>query len=223
MAQQDLHRDRRNPTNLSSRIFGKAREKKIGEIGNIFLAFAQRRDVNGNDVEAIIKVLAKSSLFERLAQIAVGGGEQAYVNFHSACAAEAFEFALLQHAEKLDLDCGRNIADFIEKERALVGEFKLARLARDRARECSLFVAEEFAFQKILWNCRAVDLDEWAGGAARLFVNGAGDQVFANAALSAQQHSGVGRRNAFHGGEPLLHFRAAGNNIRMAVFLAQRL
>src|ERR1035438_9198625 len=41
----------------------------------------------------------------------------------------AFELPLLQHAQKLDLDGGRHVSDFIEEERALVGQFEFARLA----------------------------------------------------------------------------------------------
>ena len=115
MRQQNLHRGGRNAAQLSARILGKASEKKIGEIGNIFLALAQRRNVDGHDVEAVIKVLAEGSLLQRGAQIAIGGGEQADINLDGARAAQALKFALLEHAQKLDLRDGRNVANLVEE------------------------------------------------------------------------------------------------------------
>ena len=51
-----------------------------------------------------------------------------------------------------------HVADFIEKQRALVGEFEFARLAGGGSGEGSFFVTEEFALQKIFGNGGAVDL-----------------------------------------------------------------
>ena len=101
----------------------------------------QRRVVDGNDVQALIQVFAEGAILEGGAQVAVGGGEQAHVDLDGAGAAEALEFALLQHAQEFDLGGGRHVADFVEEERALVGEFELAGLARGGAGEGSFFVA----------------------------------------------------------------------------------
>src|SRR5208283_5405088 len=175
--------------------------------------FAQRRDIDRNHVEAVVEVLAKRSIFERGAQIAVGSGEKANVDFDGACAAEPLELALLQHAEKFDLDGGRHVSDFIEKERALIGKFEFARLAGGRSGKSSFFVTEKLALQQIFRNRGAVDLDERPGGAARFFVNGARNEVFAHSALAAQKNGGVGGRNPFNGGEHFLHFRTDRHNV----------
>jgi hypothetical protein len=39
----------------------------------VFLAAAQRRDVHRQNVQAMVQILAESALFERRAQIGVGG------------------------------------------------------------------------------------------------------------------------------------------------------
>ena len=118
-------------------------------------------------------------------------------------------------------DGGRHVSDFIEEERAFVGEFEFARLAGGGSGEGSFFVAEKFALQKIFGDGGAVDLDERAGSAARLFVDGAGDEVFANSAFAAEQNGGVGGRNAFDGGQHLLHLGADGDDVGMAVLLSE--
>src|SRR6202035_4085735 len=104
---------------------------------------------------------------------------------------------LLQHAEKFDLDGGRHVSDFIEEQRAFVGEFEFARLAGRGSSEGALFVAEKFALQKMFRNGGAVYLDEWSRSPARFFMDEARNEIFANATYAAQQHRGVGGRNPF--------------------------
>ena len=85
-------------------------------------------------------------MFERLAQIAIGSRNEPQIHFDGARATQPFKFAFLQNAQKLDLcGCG-NISNFIEKQRALVGELEFSRLARGGAGKSSFFVAEELAF-----------------------------------------------------------------------------
>src|SRR5208337_4248072 len=96
-------------------------------------------------------------------------------------------------------------------------------LAGGGSSEGSLFVAEEFALQQIFRDGGAVDFDERTGSAARLFVDGAGNEVFANTAFAAQQNGGVGGRDAFNVGQHLLHFGADGNDVGVAVFLSEGL
>src|SRR5437660_4448307 len=113
------------------------------------------------------------------------------------------------------------MSDFVEEQRAFVGEFEFARLAGGGSGESSLFVAEKFALQKIFGDRRAVDLDERPRSAARLFVDGARDEVFADATFSAQQHGGVSRSNPFDGGQYLLHFGTDRDDVGVAVLLSE--
>ena len=96
-------------------------------------------------------------------------------------------------------------------------------LLRRRAGECALLVSEQFAFQQIFRNRRAVDLDERPGGALRVLVNGAGDQIFSDAAFAAEQHGGIGRRDALDQRQHGLHFVALRHDVVVGVAAAQRL
>ncbi len=87
----------------------------------------------------------------------------------------------------------------------------------------ALLVSEQFALQQIFRNRRAVDLDEGAGGALRMFVNGAGDQIFSDAAFAAQQHRGIGRRDALDQRQHGLHFVAMRDDVGVGVAASQRL
>ena len=90
---------------------------------------AQRRDIDRHHVKPVIKVLAKRALLERRAQVAIGGGNQPDINLHGTRAAQSLELALLQDAQQLDLRGRRNIADFVQEQRAFIGQFELSRLA----------------------------------------------------------------------------------------------
>ena len=67
---------RRNAIELLLRFLGQPRQKKVHQVGNVFLVLAQRRNIDGHDVQPVVKVLAKGALLERRAQIAIGGGDQ---------------------------------------------------------------------------------------------------------------------------------------------------
>ena len=56
----------------------------------------------------------------------------------------AFEFALLQHPQQLDLNRRRDFADFIEKQRASVGQLKAPFAAARGSGERTFFMAKEF-------------------------------------------------------------------------------
>jgi hypothetical protein len=58
----------------------------------------------------------------------------AHVDLDGLLAADALELALLQHAQQLQLQGRRHVADLVEEQRPLVGELEAPELALDRAR-----------------------------------------------------------------------------------------
>src|SRR5580658_3926027 len=135
-------------------------EKVLDEQRNVPGSLAQRRQPDGDDVEAIVEVLTEDARADEFLQVAVGCGHEAHVDVDGLDTADALELALLQRAEKLDLHLHRNLADLVEEEGAAVGELEASRLARYGAGEGSALVAEELALDELLGNRGAVDLDE---------------------------------------------------------------
>ena len=97
-------------------------------------------------------------MFQRSAQVAIGGCDEAHIHLDRARAAQSLKFAFLQDAQELDLYGRRYISNFIEKERAFIGQLELPRLARCGPGKSSLLVAKKLAFEQILRNRRAIDL-----------------------------------------------------------------
>ena len=54
---------------------------------------------------------------DRLLEVAVGGGDDADVDLDRLGAAEALDHPLLEHAQELDLDLQRQVADLVEEQR----------------------------------------------------------------------------------------------------------
>lgn len=56
-----------------------------------------------NDVQSIVQIFSKLSLFDRLFEVAIGRGDDPRVHRDDFGAAQAPEFLGLQHAEEIDL------------------------------------------------------------------------------------------------------------------------
>src|SRR5439155_1150727 len=84
---------------------------------NILETLAERGNLDGKNVQAVIQIVAEGALSHKLRKIDVGGGHDANVHALRAIAAEAFEFLLLKDAQQLGLKFQRNVTGFIQVER----------------------------------------------------------------------------------------------------------
>ena len=107
-------------------LFGEVVEEAVDEQGDIFSAAAQRRHLDGDDVEAVVEIVAELAFADGLAEVDVGGGDDADVDLNLLIAADGHEAALLEDAEDLGLGIHAHVADFVEEEGAAIGDFKEA-------------------------------------------------------------------------------------------------
>ena len=66
---------------------------------NVFGPLPQRRNVDWKYLHSVVQILAKRRMLDHGSQVAMRGGDQAYINFVSAVAAEPLKFLLLQNAQ----------------------------------------------------------------------------------------------------------------------------
>src|SRR6185503_17469582 len=85
------------------------------------------------------------------------------------------------------------------------------------AGECALLVAKQLAFDQVLGDCRAVDLDERTLDPVRVVVDRVGNQLLAGPVFPLDQDIGVAGGDALDELEQLLHLLALSNNVRKAV------
>ena len=139
---------------------GEAAEEVVREHEDVAAALAQRRQLDVDDVEAVVEVLAEAALLHLGGEVAVRRGDDAHVDRDGLVAADALERPLLEHAEELHLHGRRDLADLVEEERAAVGLLEAADAPLVRAGERALLVAEELALEERLGERRAVERDE---------------------------------------------------------------
>ena len=94
--------------------------------------FAQGWKLDRHHVEAIEQILAEGSFGDHGGKVAIGGGDDAHVDFHFLAPAHAADAAGLERAEQPGLRVGRHVADLVEEQGAAAGLLELADIARDR-------------------------------------------------------------------------------------------
>src|ERR1019366_4997859 len=188
---------------------------------NVILALAQRRQVNGDDVETVEQVIAELAVLHLLLEIDVSGGDNAHVHLYFADAAQVHELAVLQHAQDLGLRLQVHGANLVKEQGPAVGHLEQAFLAGDGAGEGALHVAEECGLQQVRRHGASVHGDEGAVAARRVHVDGFGDQLFAGAAFALQQHRGTAGRHLRHQVEDAQHGLALADDVLEVVALLE--
>ena len=80
----------------------------------------------GNDVDAVVEILAERPVLHGLLEVDVGGRNQAERGLDRPLAADALDLAFLDRAQQLGLQVEPEVADLVEEQRAAVGELELA-------------------------------------------------------------------------------------------------
>jgi DNA-binding NtrC family response regulator len=114
-------------------------------------ALRERRE----DIPALVTHFVK--LFSRRMGTPIGCRDQPDIHLVRATAPQAPEFLLLQHSQQLGLQRRRDVAYFVQEQRPFVSHFEAPHLLRDGSGKGTLLVTEQFAFQKIQRNGRAIE------------------------------------------------------------------
>ena len=73
------------------------------QVRNILGPLSQRRQHDRKNIQAIKQIRTKLIVFDHATEITMRRGNQAHIHADSACASQALELLLLQHAQKLRL------------------------------------------------------------------------------------------------------------------------
>jgi hypothetical protein len=131
----------------------------LGEDRDVADALAQGGQLDLDDVDAVVEVLAELARRDELLEGLVAGEDDAHVDLDGLRAAHGLELAFLEDAQQLELHAGRGGVDLVEEDRPAVGREEAADLVGVRAGEGALDVPEELALQQRLGDAAAGDLD----------------------------------------------------------------
>ena len=137
-----------------------AAQEELGELRDVLGALAQRRQLDRDDVDPVVEVLAEPPFLDRLLEIDVGRRDQAELGLDRLGAADALDLAFLNRAQQLGLQVEPQVADLVEEQRAVRRQLELAELLPVRAGERAALVAEQRALGQLARNRGQVDGDE---------------------------------------------------------------
>src|SRR5437660_8474016 len=211
---QKLHcRRRKMPKRLGIFVAIPSQEMRQQK-GHVFPAIAQRRNLEVDYVQAVIKIFAEAALSHQRKELYVGSGYNAHVDSELLGAAEAHEFALLNHAQKLGLRFRANGGDFIKENGALIGDFEEALFGSNGAGEGALHMAEKLGLQEVHGDRSRIYGHKGFVRPGGGRVNCLGDELLTRAALAADENRGARRRNLRDEVQKHLYFVALADNVR---------
>ncbi|RMU45974.1 hypothetical protein ALP29_05253 [Pseudomonas syringae pv. avii] len=208
---------------LAAQTLGGALRKMLVQQRNIFATFTQWRQAQLRDVEPIGQVFAKAPGTGFFQQVGLGGSDDAQVHLDTLVGAQPLQLLFLQYAQQFHLLGQGHAFDFIQEQGAAVGIFQFADAFAVGAGEGAAFMSEEFGFEQLLGDCRAIEGHERLLCAWAEVVQAAGDQLLAAAGFTANQHIDRQTRQVQHLAAQALkalgHTQQAGLQLRAMIGL----
>src|SRR3984885_14433591 len=103
-------------------------------------------------------------------------------------ASQPLELLFLQRAQQLWLQIHTYVANFIQEQRAVIGNFKTAAFLHQSAGKRTLLMSEEFAFDKPGWDSRAIETYECSVSPWTEVMDCARNQFLSGPRLAVQQY-----------------------------------
>ena len=166
----------------------------------IFAPLGEPRQAAAVPAESRQEIAPKLSVCDQGFEVPMGGRDHASVEGNGPRAAHGNDLALLEHPEQGGLRGERQIADFVEQERALMRGAQESGLVAMGARKRALHVAEQRAFHEVRRECAAVHGDE-RSRTSRELVDCPGGELLAGAGVPDDEHRELGLRHAAEGRE----------------------
>lgn len=120
---QEVHCFRLHLTDIFFYFPGVFFDKVVDQQGDIAFSCRKRRQMQRDDVDAIIEILPEMSLVDLFQEVAIGGADKTDINLARSSAADPHDFPLLNDPEQFHLHIGTHLGDLIQKQGAAMGHF----------------------------------------------------------------------------------------------------
>src|SRR5262245_36880478 len=179
----------------------------------VAIELAQRRHLQRQHREAMIEVGAEAAVPDCLAQVAVGGGDDARAREPALGLAQALELPILDHAQELRLHLEGQLADLVEEQASVLGILEIAGLRRGGPGEGAPGIAEERRLDERGRERGAVEREKRPRAARRQAMQALRDQLLAAARLALDQHREGRERELRDLAAQLLHGNARADEL----------
>ena len=185
---------------------------------NVLASFPQRRDSQAENVEPEVKIAAKTALRHCLLQVAIGSGQNAYIDGNSLGAAHRADLAFLNGAQQLRLQIDRQLANLIQKHCSAFCNRQQAITRLHRPGKRAFHVPKQLAFNKRRNQRATVHRDEGLGVKWPREMNCPRHHFLTGSALSQDQHRMIAVRRLGDDAIKLLHLRRAAHDASESLF-----
>ncbi len=193
--------------NLAVVLSIKVRDQTFRKGHQVVAAIPQRRQMDMEDVKAVVEVLAKMAPANGVVGDLIGGGHDAHIHLELGLAPEPAHLRILQHAQKLRLRRHRHFANLVKQQSSMLRQFEASGPALGGSGEGSLFVPEQFGLDQGFRKGRAVDRHKRSLPPRAERMDGASHHLFACSAFTRYQNARPTRRRLLKQCEYLLHAR----------------
>src|ERR1700756_1622063 len=105
----------------------------------------------------------------------------------------AFDFTPLQHSQQCDLNLGRQVSNFVQKNCPAVCRFEPSEASLSCTGESALLVTEKLGRNQRLWDGSAIHADECPIHAIGSLVDAASYQLLSCTGFAKNQYGRIGR------------------------------
>ena len=206
---QTFHKSRGHGRHGGAVVGGDFAQQRLCQSRYVFAPLAQRRHIDADDIEPVIQVLPELARLHHLCQVFVRGADDAHIYGDFFRSAQGAHLPLLNHAQQLGLHGKRQVANFVQKQRAARCALEQAFAVGYRPGISAFAGTEKFGFEQRFGNGAAIDGHKRPIGTVAALVQGARHQLLARARFPPDQHGGHAGCHFTQGGFELLHGRAS--------------
>ena len=145
--------------------------KTLRQRRNVFATLAQWRQYYRHRVQAIEKIVAKSSRCHFLFDVAIARCDHTNVYFLRLVGTDPSNLAHLQRPQQLHLKRGICFANLVEKDGAIVCFFPQTSTVTISSGKRAFHVSEQFSLDQLCRNRATVDCHEWLIAATAASMN----------------------------------------------------
>src|SRR6266550_5198293 len=168
--------------------------KVVRENRNVSIAFAERRELQARDVEAVEQVGAEATVGDRRLERRVRARDDSGVKGALLGSAETPKTPVFDNAQELCLEFERKLDNLVEKDGARSGDLEQSALQRSRIGERARLMTEQLTLEERLRNCRAIDRHEGLRRARAGSMNAARKKLLSRPRLTNEQYGHAATR-----------------------------